>query len=1112
MRAGIPKSGTIRNDVPNVNMATADADGIKPFAEEKPKIQAADIKVLKKEIQTAVLTDITLNGVTYSIDGLVSASTGEAEVYRIVKGANTYALKLYYAGTAPDPKVIEILKRISGTGFLVDIIDYGTWSSPQGDVRYFELMPFYTGGELKPGMFKGNPDALKATAAAMMMAVKVAHDHNILHKDIKPQNFIYADESRTQLMLTDFGIASTFQRDGNGRMQPLKMHDQSRTKEYAAPEIYTVIDNEIEYPDDRSDYYSLGVALLTLWAGDKELMELMRLGERKLLSLKRNESGTLPYPQDMPAQLLTLIKGLTVPVSGFRWGFDEFERWVKGENVPVHGLTPDNQPTASGINILYNGSKGQRATSLPELAALMMADTRLAAQYLYSGQISRWIKEAGYPEIEAQIGEFVTSRYPANREAGVLATAYLLDVDMPFIGPTGNRLSTQEEIAHDMTRHAVKYLPMMSDKDAPLYIYFRSGGIEKFAQFQQMARKGQMDAFKAMWRMIYTLDPSAQFPVYDPRTPDKYYTYDTIDQIVDFFSKLPANPYDNNDSAIPHLLYDEAFIMWLAYRNEPLAGKIKSKLAQENHKSPQLYYYVWYLLATDRNFDLQKDQTRMFTIAQIAERINGEYVGMEQSSGLVDMLQDLKDNRLYYYMKSKELYKKTFDYVAYCFDFDSKDRRNQAGPYDHDIATFKAIKAISGDSFYFFPISRQIVKGVEELDKVDATEQSHEVESGLLREWLAVEYQEDPFADLSEEYAYESLLANYTSKLCEINDDLPVLERFNEATEAVGNGASKIKRMLRSNYIWRGIFCLVVALPLLGLAALSIFGDIARFTHPSGLIAWGIIALVFTVGLRIIQIFPKIDEWLLQPFGEQLGDTLLLHRWVVSAIYAAAIAGICWMMETYNTIGQFVIPVLCVALLVWRYKVTIGNYPLMRSRFNDVINPDVEADVIEPLYYAWHNEEDEFDSETLDRQKTYYDGIKSARYFCITRTLWSLIPIALLVAIYIPFSPMCEQYIKDTDPQKWERVYGEGLADDKADTPKEMYYANVKSSLIVRAEPSASAPKLGAIGKGEQFEVLSVTNGFAMINYGNGVGYVNVNYIKPVDNPEATAISGNPDE
>ena len=70
-------------------------DKDKQQAANKQQVKAADIKVLKRDDESSA-KEFVLNGVVYTVEGLISSSTGEAEVYKLSKGGNLYALKLYY--------------------------------------------------------------------------------------------------------------------------------------------------------------------------------------------------------------------------------------------------------------------------------------------------------------------------------------------------------------------------------------------------------------------------------------------------------------------------------------------------------------------------------------------------------------------------------------------------------------------------------------------------------------------------------------------------------------------------------------------------------------------------------------------------------------------------------------------------------------------------------------------------------------------------------------------------------------------------------------------------------------------------------------------------------
>lgn len=89
-------------------------------------------------------------------------------------------------------------------------------------------------------------------AEQMLAATSHAHEHRVIHCDIKPDNFILFPEDT--LMLTDFGIAKvarkTIQASGSG------------TIGYCAPE------QAMGKPSFRSDVFSLGLVLHRMFSGE----------------------------------------------------------------------------------------------------------------------------------------------------------------------------------------------------------------------------------------------------------------------------------------------------------------------------------------------------------------------------------------------------------------------------------------------------------------------------------------------------------------------------------------------------------------------------------------------------------------------------------------------------------------------------------------------------------------------------------------------------------------------------------------------------------------------------------------------------------------------------
>lgn len=1086
------QSGTLRSAEPTkIKLSTSRMNG-----------KSADVK--KRTVQTSDIQEFTLDNVTYKVDKLISASTGEAEIYKLSKGKKTYVLKLYYAGYSPDPEVMETLKKASGTGFLVDLIDYGRWISPQGEQREYELQPFYSGGELTPGMMAGDADKLKVTAGGMIMALKVAHDHNILHKDIKPGNFFYRDESHTQLLLADFGIASAFKRDSKGRMIPLKAYAQWRTKIYAAPEIYTAIDGEIEYPDEKSDYYSLGMSLLTLWIGEKPFEGM---DERTMIRLKRGEKGTLPYPDDLPEQLLRLIKGLTIPNPEKRWGFAEFERWAKGENVPIEDYT---HTVAGELDILYNGSKNQRATSKEELAKLMMEDTKLAEKYLYSGNISKWFADAGYPEWQIQMDEIVNKLYPKSRYSGVMAACYTLDPSLPFIGIEGEQLETQEDIAIDIWNHEDDYLKQLTKKDAPLYIFLEANGIKARNTFLPLFKK---QPFVAIWRMIFSLYPEAPFPFYDTVTETAVPVYN-VDELIEAFKNSDMADYDNYamspDCSIytPFLLYDECFITWLAAQDPALAGKIKSIIPPDAWEKPGFYYYIFYMLAPERNYDYETDQEKNFTVAQLAESFNQEYLeahvlGNSSNEGFYDLdMRDGNENRLSYYLRSKGMYKDKFDYLEYCFELDSTDNRRKAGPYNLDIAYFKAFKALAGSTFYYFPKSKKNVWTTDELKQIPIDEQREQLNEGKLMAWLAVQYQEDPFADLSPNYAYEILLAKFTAALAVINPQIEEAGRYAKASDKVEALTRKIRRKIGSIRILRIIWAILVILPLLSLAATYFIWGVAQTEEPVS--SWKQIwipIVALAIPLRFLQSFSLIERNVNSLFGEKLGEILSSHRWITSVLIAAIPLCLLTAMEHWGgTYGRWFMPVICLAIAVTQFYKTIIPNRFWPKQYTKEINPDVEVRIIEPLFYAWRDKgtNKAFESSLEDDQNYYSQGLSTVRRNTIRKIITGMIWTALMALLWFCTSPAGRPYLQKIIPDL------ELQQSKKPRTSSTTTYQviNVRSSLNVRKSPSTEAAVIGTLTNNAIIEVFEIKDNFARIKFGEGEGYVNTTYIKKVEKTE----------
>jgi eukaryotic-like serine/threonine-protein kinase len=109
--------------------------------------------------------------------------------------------------------------------------------------------------ELKAGRM--TPARALRITAAVGDALDYAHQHGLLHRDVKPANFLLAANDH-RIFLADFGIAKRSD-DAAGLTQTGMV---LASIAYAAPETLTG-----EAPDHRADVYALGCSLYTMLTG-----------------------------------------------------------------------------------------------------------------------------------------------------------------------------------------------------------------------------------------------------------------------------------------------------------------------------------------------------------------------------------------------------------------------------------------------------------------------------------------------------------------------------------------------------------------------------------------------------------------------------------------------------------------------------------------------------------------------------------------------------------------------------------------------------------------------------------------------------------------------------
>ena len=197
----------------------------------------------------------------YEILGSIGRG-GMGSVYRAHDrhAASERALKILHAA-ADDPQAaarfrreIQILSRIRHDS-IVQVFDWGV----VGDRMYFTA-ELIEGDDLRAVLTRRGilpPAEVGQIGASVAGALAFAHQHGVVHRDVKPHNVMICTDGRVKLL--DFGIA----RGGGIEMKTITATGAMvGTPEYMSPEQF-----EGSRVDARSDIYSLGVVLYELAAG-----------------------------------------------------------------------------------------------------------------------------------------------------------------------------------------------------------------------------------------------------------------------------------------------------------------------------------------------------------------------------------------------------------------------------------------------------------------------------------------------------------------------------------------------------------------------------------------------------------------------------------------------------------------------------------------------------------------------------------------------------------------------------------------------------------------------------------------------------------------------------
>src|SRR6516162_795032 len=321
----------------------------------------------------------TLLGNTYTIETLL-AQGGMGEVYRArhVELATEHAIKIMLPSLAEDPKIVQLFReeaRKLGRLNNDAVVHYEGFFRDEHGLRYL-VTEFVPGESLEQLLRRRRlePDEVLRLRDRLALGLAAAHEMDIVHRDVSPENILLPEGSIDRAKLIDFGIAKS---TASGSLTVIGS-DFAGKYSYVSPEQVGLFGGRV---DLRSDIYSLGLVLAAAALGFGRKLDMGNSAPTMIAARQR-----VPDLSEVPAPLRAVIAPLLEP-------------------------RPDNRPPS--MRALLSGRISQPLPSskghLVWWAAL--AATALVAAFVAALIVLRWaIPPPSIEEVRTQIAA-ATSEY-----------------------------------------------------------------------------------------------------------------------------------------------------------------------------------------------------------------------------------------------------------------------------------------------------------------------------------------------------------------------------------------------------------------------------------------------------------------------------------------------------------------------------------------------------------------------------------------------------------------------------------------------------------------------------------------------------------------------------
>jgi serine/threonine protein kinase len=911
-------------------------------------------------------SNFLLKGKLFKNVRCLSDSSGEAQIFLVSNDGREFVLKLYYPNYKSKKKITKIIVNFDFE-MVIKLFDFGR-TYVDGCQRDYELMEYLKGGTFKEYRLNGDMKQFRRIALQCAAALAYCHNNHIIHKDIKPSNFFFRDSTYKEIVLGDFGISSLCSSD-----EDVASHrtTQARTPAYAAPEMYNdVIDGVVEI-SSAVDFYSLGITLFTLWLGRNPLSS----NERDMM--RQKNEGRLPHIKELPENVRMIIQGLTSVNPQRRWGYDEVEKWFKGEHVEVD----TSSPFLKYKSFVVDPDRNLIAENIHDLIPILYENRKLAMFYLYNKRLSAWLEECGNTKLNAVLDNIVDRRYPIDQNAGLMAAIYAMEPKFPYYDIHGNECDDTHSVAMALLNYQSEYALELKDTNSLLFIYIEAHFKCDVDRIRSYFIGNDVDGRVAILRTVYEIDADIPFLAKYPSS--------TLKDI-----SLSFGSYECSDDEWKSLS-DGRLLSWMYSHVDKTACESLRIFTEGREYTRSLSYEVLYNINRDSAFDLNGADT----VEKIGQIFNERLQECQQMNDEEFKLQ-LDDfvnpeGRLFYFAQLHG-WNELVSEGKHCFDLKSDENRERLGAYDIKTAAYKFCMILGVTPSYMLQDGKILEDGLK-IEKKDMRQIRTEIRNGNFCQWLSIFYHENPQSDFLESYSYERSLERYLIKLGDFDMAQPYYKRFVAAkadTEKKTAEAHRTwKKASAKEKNWKMTFYVIVVLWILLLAVVGISNKPFFVDH-----------VLWTVGFPVgvcTGIIVAVREYF-KGFGISMSILFGLLAMLTAAIPAFLLK---YIYNYMPSLLLFSVILLSVVYAIICHFSDIGKHKTDMASLNEALDDDINSTLIEPLYYTFKTKSYKYKGSKFSALEDISNQVSSlAGETIIHYLLWSVFFLVLILELVF-FSP-----------------------------------------------------------------------------------------------------------